>query len=110
MDWKLYYTDWAVTNLCKNNYRLTNGDKVIAIKLSSTLSENYELNFNLDMSVDGIIFYPKVYATLSDENPILGDVLRYDENGKFIERGLISAEIITTNVENAKTVLEMLFV
>ena len=103
-------TTWIINQIVgKNYYRISQNDNYIIVELSSSLSENYAINLNLDISEDNVIFIPKIYHDDNLVHPCIGFVLKYNSEGTFIEQGLVSAKILQTNVNNAKEILENLF-
>ncbi|MBQ8218164.1 MAG: hypothetical protein IJZ79_02560 [Bacilli bacterium] len=105
--------NWNIIKLDKNHYKIidVHTNNYIEITLSTDLSNNPELLFNdtRDISDDNVIFCPNAYPTPNNDQPIIGEAYLY-ENRKCIEKSLVIANIVNTDIpDKAKTYIELLY-
>lgn len=104
---------WDIIKLNKNHYKIidVHTNNYIEITVSTDLANNPELLLTdtRDMSDDNVIFYPNVYPTPINDQPIIGEAYLY-ENRKCIKKSLVIANIVNTDIpDKAKTCIELLY-
>ena len=78
----------------------------IFLKVNHNFSKDVEINIaNTDMSRDNIIFMKELYPIPQENIVVIGTAYRYDYF-VCIEDSLVDVEIIDSNIDNPKSIVE----
>lgn len=96
-----------ITHLKDNIFQYKKNDIYIEFELISNFNLSIVLRNNI--SDDGLLLISKRYQTLENENPIVGEVYKFDGH-KCIGMSLVEAKIIMASVDfaYAKRILEVI--